>query len=38
VGVLGVIVYGYVARPGWVGVADKKFWDYPDLLIVPAAL
>jgi hypothetical protein len=37
-GVVGVIVYGYVARPGWIGVADKRFWDYLDLLIVPAAL
>jgi hypothetical protein len=39
VGVVGVILfYGYQARPGWVGVADKKFWDYLELLIVPAAL
>jgi uncharacterized protein YjbI with pentapeptide repeats len=36
--VVGVVVYGYVARPGWIGVADKKFWDYLELLIVPAAL
>jgi len=36
--VVGVIVYGYKMRPGWVGVADKKFWDYLELLIVPAAL
>jgi hypothetical protein len=35
---VGVIVYGYLARPGWVGVAGKKFWDYLELLIVPAAL
>ena len=26
------------SRPGWVGVADKKFWDYLELLFVPAAL
>jgi hypothetical protein len=37
-GVIGVVIYGYLARPGWVGVADKKFWDYLELLIVPAAL
>jgi uncharacterized protein YjbI with pentapeptide repeats len=36
--VVSVIVYGYVARPGWIGVAGKKFWDYLELLIVPAAL
>ncbi len=36
--VIGVIVYGYWAKPGWVGSADEKFWDYLDLLIVPAAL
>jgi hypothetical protein len=33
-----VITYGYLARPGWVGVSGKKFWDYLELLIVPAAL
>ena len=33
-----VIIYGYVARPGWIGVSDKTFWDYLELLIVPAAL
>jgi hypothetical protein len=39
VGIVGVILfYGYQARPGWVGVANKKFWDYLELLIVPAAL
>ena len=37
-GVVGVILYGYLARPGWIGVADKKFWEYLDLLIVPATL
>ena len=34
----GILFYGYQARPGWVGVANKKFWDYLELLIVPAAL
>jgi len=38
VGVVGVVIYGYLARPGWVGVSGKQFWDYLDLLIVPAAL
>jgi uncharacterized protein YjbI with pentapeptide repeats len=37
-GVVAVIVYGYLARPGWVGVSGKKFWDYLDLLFVPVAL
>ena len=37
-GVGGVVIYGYSARPGWVGVADKEFWDYLELLVVPAAL
>jgi len=36
--VVGVIVYGYLATPGWIGVSGKKFWDYLELLIVPAAL
>jgi uncharacterized protein YjbI with pentapeptide repeats len=38
--VVGVIVYGYLDLPGskLIGVANKKFWDYLDLLIVPAAL
>jgi len=36
--VVGVIVCGYLARPGWIGVSGKKFWDYLELLIVPAAL
>jgi uncharacterized protein YjbI with pentapeptide repeats len=36
--VVGVIVYGYLAKPGWIGVSGKQFWDYLDLLIVPAAL
>jgi hypothetical protein len=38
VGIVGVIVYSYKTKPGWIGVADKKFWDYLELLIVPAAL
>jgi uncharacterized protein YjbI with pentapeptide repeats len=37
-GAVGVVIYGYLTTPGWVGVADKKFWDYLELLIVPAAL
>jgi uncharacterized protein YjbI with pentapeptide repeats len=37
---VGIIVYGYLDMPGsgWIGVANKKFWNYLDLLIVPAAL
>jgi hypothetical protein len=31
-GVVGVIVYRYLARPGWVGVADKTLWDWLQLL------
>ena len=37
-GVVEVIIYGYLERPGWIGVAKKSFWDYLELLIVPAAL
>jgi uncharacterized protein YjbI with pentapeptide repeats len=37
-GVVEVIIYGYLERPGWIGVSGKKFWDYLDLLIVPGAL
>ena len=37
-GVVIVLVYGYLARPGWIGVSNKIFWDYLELLIVPAAL
>jgi hypothetical protein len=37
-GVVIVLVYGYLARPGWIGVSNKTFWDYLELLIVPAAL
>jgi hypothetical protein len=36
--VVGVIIYGYLARPAWIGVADKNVWDYLELLIVTAAL
>jgi uncharacterized protein YjbI with pentapeptide repeats len=38
IGAVGVIIYGYLSRSGWVGVTDKTFWDYLELLIVPAAL
>ena len=37
-GVVEVIIYGYLERPGWIGSSGKQFWDYLDLLIVPAAL
>jgi hypothetical protein len=37
-GAIGVIIYGYVSTAEWVGVSEKRFWDYLDLLIVPAAL
>jgi uncharacterized protein YjbI with pentapeptide repeats len=37
-GVVELIIYGYLERPGWIGVANKRFWDYLDLLIVPGAL
>jgi uncharacterized protein YjbI with pentapeptide repeats len=35
-----LIVYGYSDMPlsGWIGVANKSFWDYLELLFVPAAL
>src|SRR5215203_1048275 len=38
--VVGLIVYSYADWPGagYMGVADKRIWDYLDLLIVPAAL
>jgi uncharacterized protein YjbI with pentapeptide repeats len=40
VGMGAVIVYGYLDMPGsgLIGVANKRFWDYLELLIVPAAL
>src|SRR5215216_283686 len=37
-GVVEVIIYGYLEKPGWIGVSSKQFWDYLDLLIVPAAI
>ena len=37
-GVGWILYYGYTTRPGWVGAADKEFWDYLELLFVPAAL
>src|SRR5215218_4264299 len=37
-GLVAVIAYGYAARPGWVGVSNKRVWDYLELLIVPAVL
>jgi uncharacterized protein YjbI with pentapeptide repeats len=38
--VVGLIIYSYSDWPGsgYIGVANKKFWDYLELLIVPAAL
>jgi uncharacterized membrane protein len=38
VGIGAILYYGYMTRPGWVGVSGKKFWDYLDLLIVPTAI
>jgi len=32
-GVVQVVIYGYLARPGWLGVADKTFWDWLALLL-----
>jgi hypothetical protein len=37
-GAVELIIYGYVEKPGWIGSSGKQFWDYLDLLIVPAAL
>jgi len=37
-GVVEVLIYGYLERPGWIGSSGKQLWDYLDLLIVPAAL
>jgi len=36
----GLIIYSYADWSGarYFGIADKKFWDYLELLIVPAAL
>ena len=38
--VAGLIIYSYADWPGarYFGIADKTFWDYLELLIVPAAL
>jgi hypothetical protein len=36
--VVGVVVYGYATKPGWVGVADKTLWDWLQLLVVSAVL
>jgi uncharacterized protein YjbI with pentapeptide repeats len=36
--IVAIFFYGYTTRPGWVGISDKTFWDYLDLLIVPVAL
>ncbi len=33
-----VVIYGYAARPGWVGVANRELWDWLELFIVPIAL
>jgi hypothetical protein len=35
---LAMCIYGYAAKPGWVGVADKTVWDWMELLIVPVVL
>jgi len=35
---LALIVYGYVAKPEWVGVADKTLWDWAELLIIPLVI
>jgi uncharacterized protein YjbI with pentapeptide repeats len=35
---VGTIIYGYAAKPGWVGVADKTLWDWLQLLIIPFVL
>src|SRR5215216_5739132 len=37
-GLFGVFVYGYLAKPEWIGVADKTLWDWMQLLIVPLIL
>jgi uncharacterized protein YjbI with pentapeptide repeats len=38
--VAGLIIYSYTDWPGarYFGIADKTFWDYLELLIVPATL
>jgi uncharacterized protein YjbI with pentapeptide repeats len=37
-GVVEVFIYGYLARPGWVGVIGKTIWDYLDVFLVPVAV
>ena len=37
-GVLGILYWGQVSKPWWEGASDKDFWDYLELLVVPAAL
>lgn len=32
------VVLGYIYRWDWIGVADKKFWDWLSILIVPFAV
>jgi hypothetical protein len=37
--IAGIILYlGHMGKPWWEGARDKEFWDYLELLIVPAAL
>jgi uncharacterized protein YjbI with pentapeptide repeats len=36
--VIAAVIYGYATHPGWVGVSQKKLWDWLDLLIVPFIL
>ncbi len=38
--VVGMIIYNYADWPGsrYIGIANKRVWDYLDLLIMPAAL
>jgi uncharacterized protein YjbI with pentapeptide repeats len=37
-GLFGVVLHGYMAKPEWIGVADKTLWDWMQLLIVPLML
>ena len=32
------VILGYIYRWEWIGVADKKFWDWLSILIVPFAV
>lgn len=36
--VIGVLIYGSVNKPGWVGVTDKKVWNFLAVFLVPLAL